>query len=379
MQFYKKLMPLALASLATAQTQESITDALNSQNASLSVLNGLLSTNPDIANALGGLNNVTLLAPNNDALTALISDTGSASILTDTGALLALLQYHVLDGTIYASDIGNTSTFVPTALTNSSYTNVTGGQVVEAQSVDGNVTFFSALKQNVTVVTANVNFTGGTIHIIDGVLTIPLNDTETIIDANLTAAAGALSASGLEEGLGSLSDVTIFVPNNDAFSAIGSVLANASTDDIVNILGYHVINGTVAYSTDLGNTTITAFNGEQLTITVEDGAVFVNAARVIEPDLLVENGVIHVIDQVLNPSNTTATPNPSATSVEPAFSGASSVTTGVPFTSGVSTPTTTFPAASATSSSSKGPAMPIKTGAVGAAALFGGAVVLVNL
>jgi len=106
--------------------------------------------------------------------------------------------------------------------------------------------------------------------------------------------------------------------------------------------------------------------------------VFVNSAKVIVPDVLVANGVVHVIDSVLNPNNTSAEPNPTTTSA--AFSGASSATD-VPFTSGVSQSTTVTETPSrplTTSSSSAGAngfvrAMP--TGVVEMGALLGGAAV----
>ncbi|KAK6951501.1 hypothetical protein Daesc_006022 [Daldinia eschscholtzii] len=137
-------------------------------------------------------------------------------------------------------------------------------------------------------------------------------------------------------------------------------------------------------STDLQNTTLTAINGQNITITVVDGTVYANSAKVTVPDVLLENGVVHVLDQVLNPENTSAAPDTTASSATPAFTDASSGSAGVPFTSGVTTPTTTFPAATsaggeAESSSSSGAAMPMKTGAMGAAALFGGAAVIANL
>jgi hypothetical protein len=69
-------------------------------------------------------------------------------------ALLAsLLRYHVLSGTYYASSFTNQSAFIPTLLTNPTYTNVTGGQRVEAILQGGNATLYSALKENSTVVT----------------------------------------------------------------------------------------------------------------------------------------------------------------------------------------------------------------------------------
>jgi uncharacterized surface protein with fasciclin (FAS1) repeats len=59
-----------------------------------------------------------------------------------------------------------------------------------------------------------------------------------------------------------------------------------------------VINGTVAYSSDLVNgTKIQALNGETLTITTNNGTIYVNSAKVVTPDVLVANGVVHVINK----------------------------------------------------------------------------------
>jgi len=91
--------------------------------------------------------------------------------------------------------------------------------------------------------------------------------------------------------------MTYFVPNNAAFAAVGNVLTTLSAKELDNILKYHASRG-VKYSTGLGNGTLSAVNGETLTITTRpDGSIFVNSAKVIESDVLVKNGVIHVIDK----------------------------------------------------------------------------------
>ncbi|KAI0396861.1 FAS1 domain-containing protein [Xylariaceae sp. FL0594] len=397
----------------------SLTDALQSQIQSLSTLTGksLMQQNPQFIQSLNNERNITILAPNNDALASLMSNNNSNSFSNSTGSPLplsegylnALLYYHVLDGTYYApSNFTETPEFVPSRLTNQSYTNVTGGQRVEcSRAGDGNVTFMSALKQNVSVVTPNVNFTGGTIHIIDGLLNIPQNVTDTLTNANLTACAGALRAANLAQNVSDARDVTIFAPSNEAFDAIGSILAGLEAQNMSNanatgngngsgngtgqgvqllrnIVGYHVVEGTVAFTPQLGNTTLRSEAGPDINVRVIDGQVYANQARVVGPNILCANGVIHVIDRVLNPNDTSATPEPSATTTAPAYSGASSGTAGIPFTSGVSTPTTTYPAATTTEgggghTGSHGVAAPAATGAVGIAALFGGAVVLANL
>jgi hypothetical protein len=178
-------------------------------------------------------------------------------------------------------------------------------------------------------------------------------------------------------------DITIFAPNNEALQNIGSALGNLSTEDITSILTYHVITeGGIGYSSTLENgTTLTTANGEQLTITIGDGGIFVNNARVVASDVLIANGVVHVIDQVLNPSNATIA-DPAAEEGSPAFEGASSVSE-VPYTSGQPTPTASIggdataaadPTNSAPTSVATG-AAPRQTGAIGAGALFGAAAV----
>lgn len=244
-------------------------------------------------------------------------------------------------------------------------------------------------------------------HIIDGLLTIPPNVSTVAQEANLTAFLGAVNATNLTEAVNTTPDLTIFAPNNAAFQNISSVLANISTEDAASVLQYHVINGTVAYSSTLANGSVPTLGGDNVTITIIDGEVFVNRARVINSDILLANGVLHVLDSVLSaddpsPANGTESDDEPAN----AFPGASSGSE-VPFTSNVPTPTSTNaaltttdnavaegfptntggtigensagnPEASGDSSSSEGAAA-MPTGAIGAAALFGGAAFLANI
>lgn len=192
------------------------------------------------------------------------------------------------------------SSFIPTALMNMSYANVTGGQRVEAMMVGKNVEFFGGLLQNVTVVEANLNYTGGIIHVIDSVLTLPQNVSSTLVSAGLSSAFGALNATNLLDTVNGLGNVTIFAPNNSAFQAIGTGLANLSMTDLVSTLEYHcVVAEEPLYSTSLMNgSSVATLQGTNVTITLTSGGdVFVNDAKVITPNLLIAGGVVHVIDE----------------------------------------------------------------------------------
>lgn len=294
-----------------------------------------------------------------------------------------LVSYHAIQGNY--SNITNTS-FLATSLQSPTYTNVTGGQRVEALVGGGNVTFFSGLLQNSSVVNASIPFSGGTVHVINRLLTLPQNISASGVALNLTAAVGALQTLNLTETVDTTPNLTVFLPNNAAFERLGGNLANLSVENLTTILEYHVVPG-VFYSTDLANTSVPTLQGNNVTITLEGDNVFVNNARVIVPNALVANGVVHVIDRLLNPNNATVAPVTSTT--QDGFASATSAS-GVPFTSGVPTPSTTIAteqvtsavasASSAASSSSSGGAWrPIETGAMGMAALFGGAAAVMNM
>ena len=152
-----------------------------------------------------------------------------------------------------------------------------------------------------------------------------------------TALAGAATSANLVEPLESLSDVTIFCPNNDAFQKLAGTGANITDEQLAEILQYHVVQGAVGYSTTLSNDLkLPTLAGEELTITIdEEGGVFVNNARVINSDILIANGVLHVIDTVLNPAEADAEPS---TGEEPSATLASIV----PFTSGIEAETSVY-------------------------------------
>ncbi|CAH0051198.1 unnamed protein product [Clonostachys solani] len=373
------LAAFGLQPAAAQNNQPNLTQALQSANSSLSTLTGLIATQNGTLELLNSLTDITILAPNNDAIKTFLGNTSVSQISPQE--IGAILSYHVLNGTYFSDNVTSTPSFLPTLLNATEFTNVTGGQVVEAIKQDSNVTFLSGFRKPSNVTQANITFAGGVIHIIDAVLTIPLNLSATAIEANLTAAAGALTAANLTEPLDEATNITVFAPLNKGFADIANILANISTDDLSKVLEYHVIEGTVAYSTDFQNGTLDTAGGESLNVTVLGSDVYVDSAKVVQPDILIANGVVHVIDRVLNPNATSGnetTPNTSTT--VPAFSGASTATNGeIPFTSGVPAPTSTQTnlggVASTTSSEQAGARA---TAMVGMGALFGGAAILAN-
>jgi transforming growth factor-beta-induced protein len=121
---------------------------------SADVCAALLGTVPDLAQALSTIQNVTILAPSNDAFSRLMSrNPMSAQLMRDPRLLTGVLQYHVLMGNLPSSGFSTTPKFAPSLLT-TPFANVTGNQKVELVKVNNTAMIFSGFKQMAMVVTA---------------------------------------------------------------------------------------------------------------------------------------------------------------------------------------------------------------------------------
>ena len=146
---------LAVAALASVASAQNLTEVL-SGIPSLSNLTSYLQLLPSVATALAAAQDVTLLAPSNDAFTKLLSSPAAASFnLNDTAFVDAFFSYHVVVGTRYASSFNTTPEFLPTALLPSTnYTLLQPGAAVEAVATNSSVVFTSGLLTQSTVTSA---------------------------------------------------------------------------------------------------------------------------------------------------------------------------------------------------------------------------------
>ena len=85
-----------------------------------------------------------VLAPSDEAFANYWKSREAAS--NDTEDLEPILTYHVLQGVHADTTLDGPPQFITTLLTNSSYTNVTGGQRVEVVSSGGHLKVYSAAK-----------------------------------------------------------------------------------------------------------------------------------------------------------------------------------------------------------------------------------------
>jgi hypothetical protein len=86
---FKHLALAAIVSAVSAQSTESLSAVLAGNNQT-SQLAALLGTLPGVLQQFGGATNITLLAPSNTALSALLNSTTGKALAADSNAVTAL-------------------------------------------------------------------------------------------------------------------------------------------------------------------------------------------------------------------------------------------------------------------------------------------------
>jgi uncharacterized surface protein with fasciclin (FAS1) repeats len=118
--------------------------------------------------------------------------------------------------------------------------------------------------------------------------------------------AAALQAADLVDTLKGDGPFTVFAPTDEAFAklpegTVETLLRPENRDQLVAILTYHVVPGSVYAADVVKLDKATTVNGSDVSIKVADGSVRVDGANVVKTDIAASNGVIHVIDTVILP------------------------------------------------------------------------------
>jgi transforming growth factor-beta-induced protein len=128
-------------------------------------------------------------------------------------------------------------------------------------------------------------------------------------DGRFTTLVTALQAADLVDTLSGEGPFTVFAPTDDAFAALPEGTLDSLLADIpalTDILLYHVVPGKVLAADVLTLDSANTVLGQPVAISVEGESVKVDNAQVIITDIEASNGVIHVIDAVIIPSDEAA-------------------------------------------------------------------------
>jgi len=270
------------------------------QSANLTIFHELVVA-ANLFTALSG-GPITVFAPTNAAFAALPN--GTLQKLLDRANikdLQQILTYHVHSGEVVSADLKS------------------GEQVSTLEGSKLNITISGS---TVTVNTAKVTkadqfAVNGVVHVIDEVLLppdyIPLGSIPGIAEQtkDLSLLLTALKAADLVETLEGAGPFTVFAPTNAAFDALpfgGAELTYLlnNKDKLTEVLEYHVTKGNFASSNLSNGEKIPMLAGGNTTVTIDGSTVMINQATVTTADVKATNGVVHIIDKVLIPTNFTA-------------------------------------------------------------------------
>merc|ERR1712166_708227 len=194
------------------------------------------------------------------------------------------------------------------------------GKYVTAR-VSGSTIFINSAK----VTVADVNASNGVIHIIDAVLLPssappspgpsppPAPGTQNIVQLaqatpDLSTLVTALGAASLVQTLEGAGPFTVFTPTNEAFQnlpagTLANLLKPENKAKLVDILTFHVVAGDIHAKDILDGERLKTVEGMFLMAAVNSSGVFLNNAKVTTADVNASNGVVHIIDAVLEEWN----------------------------------------------------------------------------
>lgn len=283
------------------------TDAGDEQQTILEIAAGnpdfsLLAAAATRADLTGALSTVelTVFAPTNDAFAAsgITEEMINEMPVED---LTAILLYHAVAGTVLSSDVPTSAS----SLSNNAY----GDPMTLLFDTSDGVT----INGTAQVTAADVLASNGVIHVIDHVL-LPMNAVEAATAAGLTGLTGAVAGAAnigetsVADALAAEVPYTIFAPTNEAFTAVSEALGGFSAEQVRDTLLYHVLDTStfttpvLAADLPVEVTELATLNGQTATLDPTVSPPTIESANIVATDIVVTNGVIHLIDAVLVPA-----------------------------------------------------------------------------
>ncbi|KAH9509921.1 hypothetical protein Btru_044617 [Bulinus truncatus] len=166
----------------------------------------------------------------------------------------------------------------------------------------------SANGANVTV--KNIPIVHGIAHGIDTVLVAPTQSTIQIAlnRTDFSTFSGLIVSANLLNFFTADKDVTLFIPNNDAFAKVpANVLTYLKSHpaDLAETLKYHVVRSMTVFSIGMIHsitmTSADSHHDNLMILQAADNSLNINHAKILEKDIIATDGVIHVLDSVLIP------------------------------------------------------------------------------
>ncbi|KAJ9156070.1 FAS1 domain-containing protein [Pleurostoma richardsiae] len=304
----------------------------------LSTFSQVLQANPSLNTAFPtDGEGITLLIPDNAAFEKLFNQTNQSVQAFNADLFLPVLRYHIMAAKLTSKNFTTPRGLtVPTLLTGDEYNNRSAGADLVndygSQAAEGQVLAVSKdpinpaklrLRQSSAEgaslrgglgLTASVSAVDGQwslgyFQIIDVVLTLPGTCSSTVktLKTSLSSLNSALNRTGLWPTVNHSKNLTCLAPNNDAFSDAGNPEQTLNSTDLTNAILFHTLHE-VTYTNYLTDgQVLESASGESVQVQINGDDIYFNDAKVIGPNVLTNNGLIHVLDKVMSPLNASST------------------------------------------------------------------------
>jgi len=236
---------------------------------------------------------ITVFAPTNEAFRNLPPFI-TQKLFEDKEHLKRVILYHMVGSSLPYDDITDES-----AIATNEGTQL---RLNKFQMEEGAPSFVTV---NGKLVVHSLPASNGVIHVMSDLLyPLPMHNIAEIIslDPRFSSLGKAVKLAGMEDTLTTGGPYTLFAPTNKAFT--GELDSEEAAKAVVQ---RHLVPGSY-FAARLVNQTIAADSGDKLVVTLEAGdrdflrvhnEQTANKAVVTEPDVLVHNGVIHAINNIL--------------------------------------------------------------------------------
>jgi transforming growth factor-beta-induced protein len=141
------------------------------------------------------------------------------------------------------------------------------------------------------------------------------NIVETAEASGFTTLVAALKATGLDKTLSGSDSYTVFAPTDAAFAKVDVAALLKDIPTLTNILLFHTVQGGAARPTRNGRSFTTLFDDKEISVkvTVDTVDSYIwggqeTPALVEKLDVKCDNGLIHIISEVLIPYEGTVAP-----------------------------------------------------------------------
>ncbi|KAJ6263613.1 hypothetical protein Dda_2181 [Drechslerella dactyloides] len=308
--YCKRIAAVALlASTASAQTFYDVIQQQPTLSLFATIIKNFNTTFNEIISSISASELRTILVPNNEAVASYLRQSNIRSAAQISSEVVRpFLSYHVLMNNVSSKDFSQPGgSIVESALKDPEFALLkdNAGQVVFAhkaveaaqQAKDAAVEVKSGIGESVRIVQSNIQFDQGQFHVVDGLLTLPINCSKTIARRGAERLVTYIGRVNLLDALDGTPGATCFAPSDAAIESALPVLMNLTDAELVDAIKFHTLLDPY-YTKDLtdGQLVETALAGRSVRVNIVGEDYYFNGVKAITTNDIVRNGVAYVLD-----------------------------------------------------------------------------------